>query len=429
MNESMTLVPDPAGDTDDDLSGISPELVLVDPELARRLREREPAPAPEADSPAAEPLRAAPLLRLVPPLVELPVVEQADEAVPEAVLEPELQIEREPEVEPPPVVEASVAPPVADPEPEALVVPRHVDADVVVSTPEVDGAPHPAGRATDRVPAVTELVLPGWEPRVDAAPVPVVVPEPEPVVVSEPEPVVVSEPEPVVVSEPEPVVVEPARDPAPVAAPVVAEARVAHAAPPRRRRRRGLRLLLFVVGVGLASGAVIALSGVMDRSPSTENATPVVSPGPAVASPSSSASTGDTSSPTRSKPTPTKPAAPRARQTAPRAKKTTPPVRQTPPAKKQAAPAKPPAAAATEPRRFAWAPVQGALRYHVELFRGAERILATDTTEPVLEVGPSWRYQGDVVRLTPGSYRWYVWPVTKSGRAAQAVVQAKLDIP
>jgi hypothetical protein len=96
-------------------------------------------------------------------------------------------------------------------------------------------------------------------------------------------------------------------------------------------------------------------------------------------------------------------------------KKTTPP------------PSKP--AARAEPRRFAWAPVEGALRYHIELFRGADRILAVDTTQPVLELGTTWRHQGKVVRLTPGAYRWYVWPVTKTGRAVQAVVQAKLEIP
>ena len=90
---------------------------------------------------------------------------------------------------------------------------------------------------------------------------------------------------------------------------------------------------------------------------------------------------------------------------------------------------KTPAAAPPEPRRFAWAPVEGATGYHVELFRGNDRVLAEETKQPVLELGPSWRYEGRVVRLTAGDYRWYVWPVTKSGRATQAVVQAKLSVP
>jgi hypothetical protein len=87
---------------------------------------------------------------------------------------------------------------------------------------------------------------------------------------------------------------------------------------------------------------------------------------------------------------------------------------------------KPPAPAAT--RRFAWAPVEGATGYHVELFRGADRVLAQDTKEPVLELGSTWRYQGREMRLTPGTYRWYVWPITQAGRASQAIVQAKLPV-
>jgi hypothetical protein len=94
----------------------------------------------------------------------------------------------------------------------------------------------------------------------------------------------------------------------------------------------------------------------------------------------------------------------------------------TPPKKAAAAPAP------AETRRFAWAPVDGAVGYHVELFRGNDRVLAKDTKEPVLELAPSWRYQGRTVTLTPGEYRWYVWPVTASGRGTQAVVQAKLTV-
>ena len=56
-------------------------------------------------------------------------------------------------------------------------------------------------------------------------------------------------------------------------------------------------------------------------------------------------------------------------------------------------------------------------------------MLAKETTEPVLEIGQSWRYEGRTNRLTPGSYRWYVWPITKNGRSTRAVVQATLDVP
>ena len=56
-------------------------------------------------------------------------------------------------------------------------------------------------------------------------------------------------------------------------------------------------------------------------------------------------------------------------------------------------------------------------------------MLAKETKEPILELGSTWRFEGRLVHLTPGSYRWYVWPVTKTGRATEAVVQAKLSIP
>src|SRR6185312_17453189 len=60
MNESMRSVADiPGDDVEDDLSGISPELVLIDPELARLVREQ----AVDGPSPAAR--TRAPTLRLV----------------------------------------------------------------------------------------------------------------------------------------------------------------------------------------------------------------------------------------------------------------------------------------------------------------------------------------------------------------------------
>ena len=120
----------------------------------------------------------------------------------------------------------------------------------------------------------------------------------------------------------------------------------------------------------------------------------------------------------------------------PSAKATTPSEKSQRPAAKKAATrarakkaAAPPPPAEAEPRRFAWAPVDGATRYHVELFRGSDRVLARETVRPTLELGTSWRHEGRVVRLTPGQYRWYVWPVTSGGRAAKAIVQARLAIP
>src|SRR4029078_9905048 len=60
MNESMRSPADtPGDDVEDDLSGISPELVLIAPELARLVREQ----AVDGPSPAAR--TRAPKLRLV----------------------------------------------------------------------------------------------------------------------------------------------------------------------------------------------------------------------------------------------------------------------------------------------------------------------------------------------------------------------------
>lgn len=88
-----------------------------------------------------------------------------------------------------------------------------------------------------------------------------------------------------------------------------------------------------------------------------------------------------------------------------------------------------PAAPAAEPRRFAWAPVEGAVAYRVELFRESKQVFTAKTKDPFYELAVSWRHRGQAERLTPGSYRWYVWPVLRSGAADKAVVQAKLSIP
>jgi hypothetical protein len=82
-----------------------------------------------------------------------------------------------------------------------------------------------------------------------------------------------------------------------------------------------------------------------------------------------------------------------------------------------------------QPRRFAWAPVEGASGYHVELFRGATLVLARQTVDPDVVIAPRWRFAGKVEEFEPGFYRWYVWPVVSGLRASQAIVQARLDIP
>jgi hypothetical protein len=90
---------------------------------------------------------------------------------------------------------------------------------------------------------------------------------------------------------------------------------------------------------------------------------------------------------------------------------------------------KPAPAAAAAARRFAWAPVEDAVGYRFELFRGDRQVLETRTSQPAYELAGSWRHNGQTESLASGEYRWYVWPIFSSGPAAQAVVQAKLSIP
>lgn len=79
-------------------------------------------------------------------------------------------------------------------------------------------------------------------------------------------------------------------------------------------------------------------------------------------------------------------------------------------------------------RRLAWAPVANASAYRVELFRGAERVFVATTVDPQLNVPARWTIEGRPEHLTPGEYRWYVWPVVAGQRQAQANVQASLVV-
>ena len=426
MNESMRSVADiPGDDVEDDLSGISPELVLIDPELARLVRERQTDEA----SPAA---RRVPTLRLVeggsaepaivprpvestPPAPAAPSGETLTSSVPAPIVEP-------PHEEVAPVASSASTPVVVEPVVDVLpvlasepgpVARRVIDAEPAraVPFPEVEA---PAV-ALDRLADVT---VPAAQPAHGFSTMP-----------------------------------------HPVARP--ATQRRARASAGSRKRGRARGVLAFLIAVAVASAAVLGITRLTAGSSegtSGKGATAAVG-APPVAKKSagktkaaSSTKKPATKKPARPKPKPaaskpavTKPAAPKKTSGAnaptkpkttaaakpktqasvkPKPKTTTakPKAATTPPKKTAAAPA------AAETRRFAWAPVDGAVGYHVELFRGNDRVLARDTKEPVLELAPSWRYQGRTVTLTPGEYRWYVWPVTASGRGTQAVVQAKLSV-
>jgi hypothetical protein len=83
----------------------------------------------------------------------------------------------------------------------------------------------------------------------------------------------------------------------------------------------------------------------------------------------------------------------------------------------------------TSGERFAWAPVDGATGYHVELFSGSSLVLATETRDAQMVLPRTWTYRGKRQRLSPGEYRWLVWAKDGSVRRSRAVVQARLVVP
>jgi hypothetical protein len=88
-----------------------------------------------------------------------------------------------------------------------------------------------------------------------------------------------------------------------------------------------------------------------------------------------------------------------------------------------------PAAGRATTRRFAWAPVPGASRYDIQLFRGGVAVFRTATSSPTVLVPTQWHYAGRVETLSPGDYRWYVWPIYPNNRRSEtAVVSARLSI-
>jgi hypothetical protein len=62
-------------------------------------------------------------------------------------------------------------------------------------------------------------------------------------------------------------------------------------------------------------------------------------------------------------------------------------------------------------------PVAATSAYEVGFYRAGRRVFAARTTHAKLTVTKSWIYRGRRERFTPGTYRWYVWPLYKSGSA------------
>lgn len=62
------------------------------------------------------------------------------------------------------------------------------------------------------------------------------------------------------------------------------------------------------------------------------------------------------------------------------------------------------------PPLLAWRAAPKATYYNVQLFIGGQKILTVWPTGTSFQVPRSWKFQGRTYRLTPGTYRWYVWP-------------------
>jgi hypothetical protein len=463
MNDWMRSVADipPGDDEDDDLAGISPELVLVDPDLARLVRERGPEPA------ALEAETARRGLRLV---LARRAEDAASPVIPRAI--PSSSANESPSPADPSVPPASSdAPRASAPRPfetpripdtsAALAAPAEVVSPAVESPavtpppmPTFETRPVAAGTVVDEAPPAPTPEAP--EPDVEAPPsasesealMPRVVdaelaraPAPEPPRGEIPPPLA----DPVRASAVEerhaPAALAQAAMPHPVARPV-ADMRPRPARGTGRSRRRWPAFLLVVaVASATVFGGYQVFGGSQDPAGNPRGTAAVGAPPHANAtSGARSTAKPKQASTSQLKPTPKKAAAtsetPKPKQVGtPKKATTSKQAVETPkPATKPKTSSKPAAGAATpktapaKTRRFAWAPVEGATGYHVELFRGADRVLAQDTKEPVLELGSTWRYQGREMHLTPGTYRWYVWPITQAGRASQAIVQAKLPV-
>ena len=66
-------------------------------------------------------------------------------------------------------------------------------------------------------------------------------------------------------------------------------------------------------------------------------------------------------------------------------------------------------------RLLAWAPVAKATAYTVEITRNGQSVYTATTRAPHVRVPNRWQRDGRTMKLSPGTYRWYVWPIVGSG--------------
>ena len=69
-----------------------------------------------------------------------------------------------------------------------------------------------------------------------------------------------------------------------------------------------------------------------------------------------------------------------------------------------------PGASVASPPVLRWAPVSNATYYNVQLWRNGKKILSAWPGSRRYALSARWTFGGVRYRLTPGTYRWYVWP-------------------
>jgi hypothetical protein len=57
-----------------------------------------------------------------------------------------------------------------------------------------------------------------------------------------------------------------------------------------------------------------------------------------------------------------------------------------------------------------WSPVPGATYYNVQLFRNGKKVLSAWPKSTSFRLSRTWKFGGRTQTLSPGRYRWYVWP-------------------
>jgi hypothetical protein len=71
----------------------------------------------------------------------------------------------------------------------------------------------------------------------------------------------------------------------------------------------------------------------------------------------------------------------------------------------------------TAPPTLHWRPAPGATYYNVQLFRGGRKVLSLWPGSTRVTLKRQWVFGGQSVTLSPGAYRWYVWPGYGAHRA------------